>query len=75
LQYAQRYKRGCLAAAAVLAAGPGTASSVTATAKTWTVHPGGAIAATAGKTTLTDTKTGTTASCENSEERTVRPLS
>jgi hypothetical protein len=56
-----------LVAAAVLAAGPAAAtSSAAATATTWTVHPGGAIAATAGKTTVTDTKTGTTASCESS---------
>ena len=55
-----------LGAAALVAAGPGTASPVTATATTWTVRPGGAITATAGKTTLTDTKTGTTVSCESS---------
>jgi hypothetical protein len=52
--------------AALLAAGPGTASSVTATAKTWTVRPGGAIVATAGKTTLTDTNTGTAIPCQSS---------
>jgi hypothetical protein len=55
-----------LGAAAVVAAGPGMASPVTATATTWTVRPGGAITATAGKITLTDTKTGTTVPCESS---------
>jgi hypothetical protein len=55
-----------LGAAAILAAGPGTASPVMAATTTWTVHPGGAVTATAGKTTLTDTKTGTTVSCESS---------
>jgi hypothetical protein len=53
-------------AAAVVAAGPGTTSPVTATATTWTVRPGGAITATAGKTTLTDTKTGNAVLCESS---------
>jgi hypothetical protein len=71
-----------LAAAAVLAAGPGTTlaagpgttSSVTSAAKTWTVHPGGAITATAGQTTLTDTKTGASASCASSSmSGTLRP--
>jgi hypothetical protein len=55
-----------LALAAVLATGPGVASSAAATTRTWTVRPGGAITATAGKTTLTDTKTGNTASCDSS---------
>jgi hypothetical protein len=52
-----------LALAAVMATGPGVASSVAATTRTWTVRPGGAITATASKATLTDTKTGSTASC------------
>jgi hypothetical protein len=55
-----------LALAALLVTGPGVASSVAATTRTWTVRPGGAITATAGKTTLTDTKTGSTASCDSS---------
>jgi hypothetical protein len=54
-----------LAGAAVLAIGPGTASSAV-TAKTWTVSPGGAITAKAGKSTLLDTKTGVSASCQSS---------
>lgn len=52
-----------LAGAAVLATGPGAASPAAASTQTWTVRPGGAITATAGKTTLTDTSTGNTLSC------------
>src|SRR5215469_8337432 len=55
-----------LAAAAVLAAGPGATSSAAATAKTWTVRPGGPSTATAGKTTVADVTTGTTVSCVSS---------
>jgi hypothetical protein len=55
-----------LAGAAVLAAGLGAASSAAATAKTWTVRPGGPITATAGKTTVVDTATGSTESCISS---------
>jgi hypothetical protein len=53
-----------LAATAVPAASPSAASAATAT--TWTVSPGGKITATAGKTTLTDTRTGVTIPCESS---------
>jgi hypothetical protein len=48
----------------VLATGPGAAAS--ATARTWTVRPGGAITAMAGKTTLKDTPTGAMIACESS---------
>ena len=41
-------------AAALVAALGGPAALAAATAKTWTVRPGGAITATAGKTTLTN---------------------
>src|ERR1700690_3620989 len=40
--------------------------SFATTAKTWTVHPGGAITGKAGKTTLTDTTTGTVLTCKSS---------
>jgi hypothetical protein len=53
-----------LAPAAVLAAGPSAASA--ATARTWTVSPGGAVTATAGKTTLKDTPTGAMIPCASS---------
>jgi hypothetical protein len=49
---------GLALAGAVLAMGSGALSSAAATAQTWTVRPGGAITATAGKTTLKDTATG-----------------
>ena len=48
----------------MLATGPGAVAS--AAARTWTVSPGGAITAMAGKTTLTDTPTGATSSCQSS---------
>ena len=48
-----------LAAAAVLGAG----SSAAGAAATWTVRPGGAITAKAGKTTLIDTRNGNTLTC------------
>lgn len=47
--------------AAVLVAVLGATAALAAT--TWTVRPGGAITAKAGKTSLTDTRTGTTATC------------
>lgn len=53
---------GALAAAAV----PAASAAPAATATTWTVTPGGKITATAGKTTLTDTRTGDTFPCESS---------
>jgi hypothetical protein len=56
-----------LAAAAVLALGPGAASSAAANAGTWTVRPGGAVTAMAGKTVLTDTKSGTALTCASSD--------
>lgn len=55
-----------LAATAALAAGTAAAVPAGAAATTWTVRPGGAVTATAGKTTLTDTATGDTNSCESS---------
>ena len=55
-----------LAAAAVLATGPGAASSTAATATTWTVRPGGTFTAAAGTTTLTDTTTGVFLTCTSS---------
>jgi len=53
-----------LTGAAILAASPGAASA--ATAKTWTVRPGGKIAAISGKIVLTDTPTGATMWCGSS---------
>jgi len=53
-----------LTGAAILAASPGAASA--AAAKTWTVRPGGKIAAMSGKIILTDTPTGATMPCESS---------
>ena len=53
-----------LAATAVPAAWPSTASAATAT--TWTVSPGGKITATAGTTTLADTRTGAMIPCQSS---------
>ena len=56
-----------LAGAAVLivtlAAGPTGAAA----ANTWTVSPGGAVKANAGKTTLTDTTTGSVLNCASSK--------
>ena len=51
------------ALAGVLGLGVGSAAAVAAT---WTVRPGGAITAKAGKTTLTDKNTGSTLSCASS---------
>jgi hypothetical protein len=53
-----------LAGAAVLAPAQGAVSSATET--TWTVRPGGAIMATAGKTTLKDTTTDLIETCRSS---------
>jgi hypothetical protein len=54
-----------LAATAVVAMG--AASPAAATAKTWTVRPGGAVTAKAGKTKLADTTNGNTAVCVSSD--------
>src|SRR5215472_5299340 len=63
-----RYARILIAgAAAVLfAALGGPAALAAATATTWTVRPGGAITATAGSLTLTDTKAGVSDTCTSS---------
>jgi hypothetical protein len=55
-----------VAAALVAAAVPAASVASAATATTWTVSPGGKITATAGKTTLTDARTGATIPCESS---------
>ncbi len=55
-----------LAGAAVLAACLGAGSPAAATATTWTVRPGGPVTAKAGKTTLTDTRNGSTLKCTSS---------
>jgi hypothetical protein len=52
-----------LAGATSLAIAAGAGYSAAATAKTWTVRPGGAVAAKAGKTTLTDTTLHSTLTC------------
>ena len=63
-----------LTTAAVLAAGPATASPAGATARTWTVRPGGGVMAKAGATTLTDTTTGSAVNCKSSDmSGTVKP--
>ncbi len=56
------------AGAALLAASLGATSSspAAAAATTWTIKPGGAISAKAGKTTLTDPTTGTSITCTSS---------
>jgi hypothetical protein len=56
-----------LTTAAVLATGPATASPAGATARTWTVRPGGAVMAKAGGTALKDTKTGSVVNCQSSD--------
>ncbi len=56
--------------AAVLALGLGTATAMATTATTWTVTPGGAVAGSAGKTVMKDTKTGTTLTCKSSATKT-----
>lgn len=52
-----------LAGAMVLALGLGPGSPAGAAGATWTVRPGGAVAAKAGKATLTDTKLHSTLTC------------
>jgi hypothetical protein len=52
--------------AAALALGIGTTAAMATTASTWTIKPGGNVTGTAGKTTLTDTKTHQTLSCTSS---------
>src|SRR5690349_3802649 len=56
------------ALAGVLGLGAGSAIAGTnaKAATTWTVKPGGAITAKAGKTTLTDKKTGSKLTCTSS---------
>jgi hypothetical protein len=61
-----RIGAAALAGAAVLASSTGAAPPAAATAATRTVRPGGAITATAGTTTLTDTTTGSTFACASS---------
>lgn len=56
-----------LAAAAVLVLDLSAASSAAVTASTWTVRPGGAITAMAGKTVLLDTTTDTSLTCGSSK--------
>ena len=56
-----------LAGAAALAVALSAGSLVAAAAKTWTVSPGGTIKANAGKTTLTDTTTGSVLNCTSSK--------
>lgn len=55
-----------LAAVAVMALSPATARWPVATTRTWTVRPGGAITATAGKTDVADTTTHNVLSCVSS---------
>jgi hypothetical protein len=55
-----------LAGVLALSAGSALAATNTGIAATWTVKPGGAITAKAGKTTLTDKSTGSTLSCASS---------
>jgi hypothetical protein len=52
-----------LVGAILLAMGPGAGSPAAATTKTWTVRPGGPVAANAAKTTLSDTKLNSTLTC------------
>jgi hypothetical protein len=63
-----------LTTAAALAAGPATASPAGATARTWTVRPGGDVMAKAGATALKDTATGSFVNCQSSDmSGTVKP--
>jgi hypothetical protein len=66
-RYAGILVAGFAALAAVLAAGVGAASAVTAV--TWTVHPGGPVSLKSGRFTLTDTKTGVTITCRSTRMR------
>jgi hypothetical protein len=54
------------AATALLAISPGTTPSLASTARTWTVAPGGAAAATSATITLRDTHTGRAGICASS---------
>jgi len=58
-----RVGAAALAGAMLLAMGLEASSPAAATAKTWTVRPGGAVAGKGGKTTLTDTKLHSTLTC------------
>jgi hypothetical protein len=53
-------------AAAALSLTLGATSSSATARMTWTIKPGGPVVGTAGKTTLRDTKTGTTLTCASS---------
>ena len=55
-----------LAGVLALSASSAIAATHTAVAATWTVMPGGAISAKAGKTTLTDKNTGSVLTCTSS---------
>ena len=55
-----------LAGMLALSASSAVAATNAGVAATWTVKPGGAITAKAGKTTLTDTNTGSTLTCTSS---------
>jgi hypothetical protein len=61
-----RFGAAVVAGAAVLAVSAAAGPPGAAAAKTWTVRPGGAIKANAGKTTLTDTTTGSVLNCSSS---------
>jgi hypothetical protein len=62
-----RYARILVAGgAAVLVAALGGPAALAAATTTWTVQPGGAITATAGSLTLTDTRSGASDTCESS---------
>jgi hypothetical protein len=62
-----RYARILAAgSAAVLVAAVGVPAVLAATAKTWTVQPGGAITAMSGRFTFTDSGTGAVAVCVSS---------
>jgi hypothetical protein len=54
------------ALAGMLTLAASSATAATGVAATWTVKPGGAITAKAGKTTLKDTKTGSVLTCQSS---------
>ena len=53
-------------ATTALVIGVGVGAAFAVNAKTYSIHPGGSITAKAGKTTLKDTKTGSTLSCKSS---------
>jgi hypothetical protein len=52
--------------AAALALGLGVTTALAATATTWTVTPGGTVTGTAGKTVITDTRSGGQVVCTSS---------